>query len=81
MNLGDVSWHHGWTLHYSPPQPEESQSRLAISFSYFKDGTKVLPKSIAEKQLQSEDMESYADWLKDIKIGGNAAHKLLPLMP
>ena len=31
MALGDVSWHHGWTLHCAGGQPPGSRPRLALA--------------------------------------------------
>lgn len=42
MELGDVSWHHGWTLHAAGPQPRRSPPRLALAVSYFADGARLL---------------------------------------
>lgn len=79
MEVGDVSWHAGWTLHCATAQPKHSQQRLALSVSYFRDGAKLLPRRLARRG-QSEDRESYAPWLRDMGDGAAAAHKLLPLI-
>jgi hypothetical protein len=43
LALGDVTWHAGWTLHYSHPAPH-SPPRLALAASYFAaDRATVLP--------------------------------------
>ena len=79
MELGDVSWHSGWTLHNAPAQPQGSPSRLALSFSFFKDGARLLPKKAAAR-VQLEDRESFQQWRKELKDGAPAKHKLLPLL-
>lgn len=30
MEMGDVSWHHGWVLHCAAPQPLGTPPRLAL---------------------------------------------------
>jgi hypothetical protein len=42
MAVGDVSWHHGWTLHCAGQQPRRSEPRLAIAISYMADGARLL---------------------------------------
>lgn len=42
LALGDATCHHGWCLHYATPQPEDADTRAALSISYFADGAKVL---------------------------------------
>ena len=43
LALGDVTWHAGWTLHYSDPAPH-CPPRLALAASYFAaDLATVLP--------------------------------------
>lgn len=79
MDLGDVSWHSGWTLHKAPAQPRGTSSRVALSISYFKDGACLLPKKAA-KQVQMEDQESFQGWLSDLGHGAHAKHHLLPLV-
>lgn len=41
MAVGDVSWHHGWTLHAAGAQPRGSPPRLALAVSYFADGARL----------------------------------------
>lgn len=79
MDVGDVSWHAGWTLHCAEAQPLGSRSRLALSVSYIKDGTRLLPRRYAGR-LQSEDKESYAEWVADLKDGAVARHSMLPMV-
>lgn len=83
MEVGDVTWHHGWTLHYAPPQPQHTPARLAVSVSYFADGARLLARkarSVYKHQLHNEDYESFADWLPELKDGAVAAHPRLPLV-
>ena len=80
MQLGDVSWHHGWTLHAAGAQPADAAPRLALSITLFEDGTRILPKRILQGRVHSEDAESYADWLPQLKDEADARHALLPLV-
>ena len=83
MAEGDVTWHHGWTLHYAPPQPRKSPPRLALAVTYFADGARLLARrtdpSVRGSMQEGEDLESYAEWVGDIKDGAVARHKLLPV--
>ncbi len=74
-----MSWHSGWTLHTASEQPPGSNSRLALSISFFKDGARLLSKKAA-KQVQTEDQESFQLWKQDLRDGAIARHKLLPLL-
>jgi hypothetical protein len=84
MALGDVTWHHGWTLHAAGAQPKGSRPRLALSVSYFADGARLLARksdpSVRAARAHGEDYESYAAWIGDLKDGAVAAHPLLPLV-
>lgn len=84
MQVGDVSWHHGWLLHRAGPQPVGTPPRIALAVCYFQDGARVLPRkkdpSVLKHMMHSEDEESYKDWLKDIRDGGVATHPLLPVV-
>ena len=71
--LGDVSAHHGWTLHAAPPNLSRS-TRLALSLSYVADGAPMLPTNVQGKfELggesgllrlpDEEDSPSYASWV------------------
>jgi hypothetical protein len=83
MDWGDVTWHHGWTLHSSPPQPPGSTPRLALAVSYFADGARVRPqkgRNLRAGAHDMEDLESFRDWLKELKPGAVADHHLLPVV-
>ena len=82
MDLGDVSWHHGWLLHYAPPQPLDSPPRMALAVSYFGDGARVRRAEMSNMECMLEDKESYADWLGpgQLQPGAVARHTLLPLV-
>lgn len=53
--MGDVSWHHGWTLHAAGPQPADSPPRLALSLTYIADGTRLLPRKTLQQRVHGED--------------------------
>lgn len=80
MTLGDVSIHHGWTLHWAPGQPGTGPARAAWTVSYFADGAKVLATRHTRRKLQDEDGWSYQAWRKDLKEGQVARHPLLPVV-
>ncbi|KAG2486954.1 hypothetical protein HYH03_014451 [Edaphochlamys debaryana] len=94
MECGDVSWHHGWTLHCAAPQPMGTPPRLALSVCFFADGSRLLARdsdpSVRPELLHDEDAESYAPWLsadglagrgaKALKPGAVAKHRLLPVV-
>jgi hypothetical protein len=84
MQVGDVSWHHGWTLHCAPPQPPDTPQRLALAVSYFADGARLLDRkkdpSVFKHMLHDEDAESYGSWLAQLKDGAVARHEQLPLV-
>lgn len=84
---GDASWHHGWIIHSAGPQPRDSLPRGALAISFIADGTRILQKessSVKREMLKNdkygEDRESYADWIGEIRPGGLARHKLLPIV-
>ncbi|KXZ56249.1 hypothetical protein GPECTOR_1g217 [Gonium pectorale] len=89
MEVGDVSWHHGWTLHCAAPQPVNTPPRLALSVAFFADGARLLARrsdpSVRAELLHDEDEESYSAWLPALakgkgKDGAVARHKLLPVV-
>lgn len=45
MPTGDITWHHGWTLHSSPSNPRD-EARTALAISYVRDGTRLLSDSV-----------------------------------
>jgi hypothetical protein len=84
MELGDVSCHHGWTLHMAPGQRRNTQARVALAVSYFADGAQLLDwkagQSLREDLRHSEDLESYESWTQAIRSGGYARHKDIPVV-
>lgn len=83
MALGDVSWHHGWTLHTAGPQPPGSAPRLALAVSFFADGARLLDTradaSLRRENLHDEDAEGRGAWLAEVEGGAPARHPLLPI--
>ena len=81
MELGDVSWHHGWLLHHAPAQAEGSAPRLALAVSYFVDGARVIEQQCEDDE---EDREGYEAWCGTgpgkLAPGQIARHALLPLV-
>lgn len=77
LEVGDSTWHHGWTLHCAPPNSLKT-TRRALAVSYFADGAKRLISP--RRKSHSEDAESYADWLPEVSPGKPARHALLPLV-
>jgi hypothetical protein len=82
--MGDVSWHHGWLLHCSPPQSENSPARVALAVSYFADGARTRKTGWTEDECMLEDQESYAGWFGagpgKVRAGSVARHELLPIV-
>lgn len=84
MQTGDVSCHHGWTLHTAPKHPSATPPRLALAVSYFADGARVHDwagdKSLRAELQNAEDLESYESWLPAVKSGALARHADIPLV-
>jgi len=88
LKVGDCTAHHGWVLHYAPPQNTESEitNRLAIGFTYVAgDATVLLDKygtsnPHRRSRFGDEDEYSYRDWMKDLQEGDVIDHPLLPLV-
>lgn len=89
LEVGDCTVHHGWVLHYAPPQLKTSQfqDRLAIGFTYVAGDATVLTdlygqdtNSHRRATFGDEDEYSYRDWIKDLSEGDVIDHPLLPLV-
>eukprot|EP00798_Chlamydomonas_sp_ICE-L_P003271 gene3271-13295_t len=86
MELGDVSWHHGWILHCAGPQPAGTPARAALAISFFADGARLAPRkkktdpSVRLSMMHTEDDETFAGWRSSLKDGAVAAHPLLPVV-
>ena len=80
LDLGDLTAHAGWCLHWSPPQPAECPPRYALSVCYFADGARRHESGVCRQQPHGEDEWSYRDWLPDITEGEPAKHPALPIV-
>ena len=79
--LGDVTFHSGWTLHYSPAQPVEAPARAALAVSFFVDGARRLPPDgQLRRAVHAEDAAGCASWLSEVPHGAVARHRDLPLV-
>lgn len=78
LEVGDATWHHGWTLHMAPPNFSET-TRLALAVSFIGDGARLLPDD-ASMRVENEDRSSYEDWIGDLSPGDVADHSCLPLL-
>jgi len=82
LEVGDATWHHGWTLHAASPNPLATPRR-ALAFSYFADGALRLRHRRGMRRPHTEDAESYAAWTTGegaVAPGRPARHPLLPLV-
>lgn len=80
FEVGDCSFHHGWTLH-SAPGNTGSATRIAYTVTFIRDKARLLNND--DYQLRYPDQEdtgSYAPWLDEVGWGGVAEHPLLPLV-
>ena len=80
LDLGDLTAHHGWALHWSPPQPKDSVPRYALSVCYFADGARRLETGELRRTPHAEDEWSYETWLRDLQPGAVAKHPELPIV-
>ena len=78
FDVGDCSWHHGWTLH-SAPENNLSETRLAYAISFIAEGTRLLQSEGHIRYPDNEDDAPYAAWINDLGWGGYAEHSLLPI--
>jgi len=80
LDLGDLTAHHGWCLHWSPPQPSDCPPRHALSVCYFLDGARRLEREKCRQDPHTEDAWSYDDWIGDVREGDVARHPALPVV-
>lgn len=76
LRVGDCSAHHGWTLHFAPPQLNSKKSRHAVAFSFVAAGARTLSKT----PRAVEDHVSWAPWFQEVGIGNRIDHPLLPVV-
>ena len=80
MAAGDVSAHHGWTLHGAPPPSADATApRAAFAVSYFADGARLLDQPEGLDEGYDEDEESWSGWAAELGGGALAAHPAVPL--
>lgn len=79
FNLGDVSFHHGWTLHSAPPNTLD-ETRYAYAISFIADGMYLLQDSGHVREVDTEDYQCYSDWIDEVGMGNFARHKHLPIV-
>lgn len=77
LRPGDVSWHHGWTLH-SAADNALLHDRLAFTVSYFADGAMLLDDYALNNLVITEDAPSYEPWIADCGPGDVLDHPMLP---
>lgn len=63
MTVGDVTFHHGWTIHSAPPNPTDSM-RPVMTMIYLADGTRV-----AEAPLSDHEEFDRTMWLGGAEPG------------
>jgi ectoine hydroxylase-related dioxygenase (phytanoyl-CoA dioxygenase family) len=82
LELGDATWHHGWTLHCASANRLRTPRRaLALSFFADDEGLGRASRLRAPRRtVHCEDAESYQAWLPDVRPGRAARHPLLPLV-
>ncbi|KAJ8598323.1 hypothetical protein CTAYLR_007554 [Chrysophaeum taylorii] len=79
LEIGDASWHHGWTLHSAAPNPRDQRDRLAFAVSYVANGARLVD-AIGLDRVNDEDAPSYDAWIHDCDPGEQIDHPLLPLV-
>jgi hypothetical protein len=78
MEVGDVSWHHGWALHAAPGNQLDA-TRYAYTVSFVDANARLLEADVMNTPA-IEDSYSYADWLNDVAPGCVPEHPLLPVV-
>lgn len=78
LALGDVTWHHGWTLHGSPGNTL-GEARVALTVCFTSAQAKVMGKDVLFFP-DEEDAISYEDWIAEVGVGGVVDHPLLPIV-
>ncbi|CAM9558561.1 unnamed protein product [Chrysoparadoxa australica] len=88
MEVGDVSWHHGWTLHCAegnvkmPPHTPQLLAflRLAYAVSYIADGATKLPANAVSPHDEDVSEWGYNDWIGEVEAGAPVDHPYVPLV-
>lgn len=80
FEVGDCSFHHGWTLHSAPANGLPT-TRYAYAVTYVKDGVTTLSRDEDQVRFPDvEDVQSYNGWIEDVGWGAVARHPDLPLV-
>ena len=80
MQLGDVTFHSGWTLHCA--NNNESRDRMALAISYV-DASAEVREDVLDKsggKGDNEDTWSYGSWVGDVTPRARFHHKLVPIL-
>ena len=73
FDLGEVSYHYGWTYHRAGPNTSE-QARKVMTIIYFEDGNTLMePRNKAQQT-------DWRTWLPGVKLNEAAATQLNPLL-
>jgi len=76
--VGDCSFHHGWTFHYAKPN-QGNQQREAIALSFVDGEAMLLDQNT--RLFSQEDQLSYQDWIDTVYDNGRRLnHPLLPVV-
>ena len=76
LQMGDVTWHAGWTLHSADAAQSD---RIALAITYVSAFAPV--RESAESTGDREDAQSYQDWIQQVPRGtGNWDHPLAPIL-
>lgn len=79
LEVGDCTFHHGWTLHYAP-ENSLSEARFAYSVSYIADGAILLGDDGYVRYPDDEDKQSYSSWIDEVGRGNFADHDSIPIV-
>ncbi|KAM3572673.1 hypothetical protein VYU27_005359 [Nannochloropsis oceanica] len=78
LELGDVTWHHGWCLHGSPGN-EREEERVALTVCFMSADAKVMASDVLFVP-DEEDSLSYEEWVGEVGLGNVVDHKLTPVV-
>jgi len=77
---GDVTVHHGWTMHCADPSSSRSD-RMALAVSYVDARAPVRDLNLPQGCGDDEDAWSYRDWIRDVPVGSRDwDHELVPIL-
>ena len=89
--LGDCTFHSGWTIHAAPPttskkgenETRTSVPREAVTVSFISSEARKVPKAVwyrGSAQVAEEDFISYGRWYDKVKDGHFLETDILPVM-